>query len=466
MVFMHMCEKLYDLDAKLQIVPQLAAALPTVSTDKLTFTIKLRAGHQVQRRHAVRRRRRQEVARPAPHAQGLGARERALAVTSVDVPGTEHGRAPPDDAVLAADGAARRPRRDDHVAEGSSTTLGDKFATNPVCVGPFRFKEPGRRRPHHARQVAVLLRHGARCTLDTDHLQDHHRPERARPEPPRAATSRSLDRLAVDRRCRRSQKRHEPRRVIKATVDRLPGDHDQHREQERARQAVRERRHAAREVASTCAQAFELALDRNGDQQGRLRRHAACPTATRSRRSAPVRDDEGPQVQPGARTSPTAKSSSRRPGSPTPVKVTLMIGTDPVAARLGQVIQAMAKAVGFDVELAADRVRRPRSTGRTRATSTRSRSAGRAASTRTATSTSSSTRKGSQNDAGFVERRARQAPQQRAQGRRRDKRAQQLYTAAMQIIHRQRPLIYLYHPVNRLRRRARRSAACRSTATA
>jgi peptide/nickel transport system substrate-binding protein len=30
-VFLHLCEKLYDLDAKLHIVPQLAAALPTVS---------------------------------------------------------------------------------------------------------------------------------------------------------------------------------------------------------------------------------------------------------------------------------------------------------------------------------------------------------------------------------------------------------------------------------------------------
>src|SRR5205809_2706807 len=44
MVFMHMCEKLYDLDAKLHIVPQLATALPTVSKDKLTYTIKLRTG--------------------------------------------------------------------------------------------------------------------------------------------------------------------------------------------------------------------------------------------------------------------------------------------------------------------------------------------------------------------------------------------------------------------------------------
>jgi peptide/nickel transport system substrate-binding protein len=43
-VFLHMCEKLYDLNAKLRIVPQLAAALPQVSKDKLTYTIRLRTG--------------------------------------------------------------------------------------------------------------------------------------------------------------------------------------------------------------------------------------------------------------------------------------------------------------------------------------------------------------------------------------------------------------------------------------
>jgi len=44
MVFLHMCEKLYDLNAKLQIVPQLAAAMPALSGDKKTMTIRIRRG--------------------------------------------------------------------------------------------------------------------------------------------------------------------------------------------------------------------------------------------------------------------------------------------------------------------------------------------------------------------------------------------------------------------------------------
>src|SRR5213076_176893 len=44
MVFLSMCEKLYDVNKNLQIVPQLAARMPKVSGDGKTMTIRLRAG--------------------------------------------------------------------------------------------------------------------------------------------------------------------------------------------------------------------------------------------------------------------------------------------------------------------------------------------------------------------------------------------------------------------------------------
>ena len=78
-VFLTFCQKLYDLNAKAQIVPQLATALPTISKDKLTVTIKVPHGDQVQRRHAVQRGRGGDVARPRPDAEGLGAGQRDLA---------------------------------------------------------------------------------------------------------------------------------------------------------------------------------------------------------------------------------------------------------------------------------------------------------------------------------------------------------------------------------------------------
>jgi peptide/nickel transport system substrate-binding protein len=43
-IYNSFCERLYDFDSKSRIVPQLAAALPVVSKDKLTYTIPLRHG--------------------------------------------------------------------------------------------------------------------------------------------------------------------------------------------------------------------------------------------------------------------------------------------------------------------------------------------------------------------------------------------------------------------------------------
>src|SRR6185503_19616156 len=43
-VFTSICEKLYDIDNKLNIVPQLAAGMPEVSADGLSVAIKLRSG--------------------------------------------------------------------------------------------------------------------------------------------------------------------------------------------------------------------------------------------------------------------------------------------------------------------------------------------------------------------------------------------------------------------------------------
>jgi peptide/nickel transport system substrate-binding protein len=43
-VFTSICEKLYDINDKLAIVPQLAAAAPQTSADGRTVTIKLRSG--------------------------------------------------------------------------------------------------------------------------------------------------------------------------------------------------------------------------------------------------------------------------------------------------------------------------------------------------------------------------------------------------------------------------------------
>ena len=43
-IYLSMCERLYDRDPKQQPVPLLAAALPVLSEDKLSYTVQLRKG--------------------------------------------------------------------------------------------------------------------------------------------------------------------------------------------------------------------------------------------------------------------------------------------------------------------------------------------------------------------------------------------------------------------------------------
>ena len=140
MVFMHMCEKLYDIDSHLNIVPQLAAAMPKFSTNKKTVTIKLRTGLKfndgtTMDAAAVK----QSLDRDKTLARSARASELAP-VASVDTQGNNtvilhlNNRYAPITAQLAdRSGMVMSPK--------ALNALGANFATNPVCVGPFMFKD-------------------------------------------------------------------------------------------------------------------------------------------------------------------------------------------------------------------------------------------------------------------------------------------------------------------------------------
>src|SRR6476620_5682556 len=140
MVFLDMCEKLYDLDAKLQIVPQLAASLPTFSADKKTVTIKLRKGIKFNDGTTFDA---AAVKKSLDRHKTLKASARAselAPVSSIDTSGNSTvilhltDRYSPITAQLAdRAGMIMSPKQLD--------ALGDKFATNPVCVGAFSFKD-------------------------------------------------------------------------------------------------------------------------------------------------------------------------------------------------------------------------------------------------------------------------------------------------------------------------------------
>ena len=138
-VFMSICEKLYDINAKLDIVPQLAADMPATSADGKTVTIKLRSGVKfadgtTMDAAAVKTSLDRDLTLPT------SARKSDLnSVESVSVsdPSTVvlHLNAP--FAPLVAQLADRAGMV---MSPAALKSEGANFGAHPVCVGPFKFQ--------------------------------------------------------------------------------------------------------------------------------------------------------------------------------------------------------------------------------------------------------------------------------------------------------------------------------------
>lgn len=138
-VFAAMCDKLFDLSPNLEIVPQLATAYAW-SADNKALTLSLRQGVTFQNgepfdaaaaKFSIER----HLTFPGSNRKG-----EIAAVASVDVVDDHTLRLnlqTPFAPLLAqlADRAGMM------LAPKAATAAGDKFAANPVCVGPFKFKE-------------------------------------------------------------------------------------------------------------------------------------------------------------------------------------------------------------------------------------------------------------------------------------------------------------------------------------
>src|SRR2546423_85503 len=138
-VFAALCDKLFDIDEKLNIVPQLATAYEW-SPDNKTLTLKLRPGvtfHDGEKLDAAAVKYSLERHKTMPGSNRRG--ELAL-VTSVDVVDPSSVRlnlSAPFSPLLAqlADRAGMI------VSPKAAQAEGDKFGAKPVCAGPFRFVE-------------------------------------------------------------------------------------------------------------------------------------------------------------------------------------------------------------------------------------------------------------------------------------------------------------------------------------
>jgi peptide/nickel transport system substrate-binding protein len=139
-VFEHICEKLYDLDERLHIFPQLAADLPAVSDGGRTVTIKLRSGVKFNDGTPLNAEAMKFSLDRHRTMKGSNRRSELDPVTSVDVvdPLTVRLRLKAPFSPLTA---LLTDRAGIPVSPTAAQKLGEKFGTAPVCVGPWQFVE-------------------------------------------------------------------------------------------------------------------------------------------------------------------------------------------------------------------------------------------------------------------------------------------------------------------------------------
>jgi peptide/nickel transport system substrate-binding protein len=139
-VFQHMCEKLYDIDERLTIAPQLAAALPAVSDGGKTVTIKLRAGVKFNDGTPMTAEAVKFSLDRHREMKGSNRRSELEYVTTVEVVDAQTIRlrlkSPLSPLTAILTDRAGMP-----VSPAAVQKLGEKFGTAPVCVGPWQFVE-------------------------------------------------------------------------------------------------------------------------------------------------------------------------------------------------------------------------------------------------------------------------------------------------------------------------------------
>ena len=194
-------------------------------------------------------------------------------------------------AVLADHRPARRPRRHGHVAE-SAQRPGRELRDEPGLRRPVHVQGSRCGRPHHAREVAVLLRQ-EEGPPRPDHVQDHDRPGGSVPEPALA--------------------RH--RRRGPHPVDRAAGDHarlDPARRSSRPRSATR----ASRSTSGT-----RTACNKPYENIGTQFAKSAAPQTGVRARARPQRrstrsSSEGRRSRAASRSRRRARTSAARRESP------------------------------------------------------------------------------------------------------------------------------------------------------
>ncbi len=438
-VFAHMCQKLYDLDKNLNVVPQLAAALPQVSKDKLTYTIKLRQGIKFNDGSPLNAAAVKTTLERYLTFKGSTRKSEISPIKSVDASGTTvvlHLSVPfsPLTAQLAdRAGMVLSPK--------ALATEGDSFAQKPVCVGPYMFKD--RVAGDHITLVKSPNYYDAKnvhlATIVFRILTD----QSARTQALRAGDIQVHDRIqSTDV---PTLQKNAQLTVLKVPTIGYQGLTINVGNKNGLLKLPYQNVGTPLARSQYLRAAFDAALDRDTINKvvfNGLQSPDCYPISPVSPWYATTKGLQCNKKADVALAQKLVKAS----GVSTPITVHLMLNTDTVAARLGQVIQSMEEKVGFRVVLEP-----------TEFVSSLSKAD---AGTFDMFQVGWSGRvdpdgnifgfvhtQGTLNDAGYsnpkldyVLNGARKSVTQKARTT--------LYAAAMKIIHRDKPLIYLYHQTN------------------
>ena len=161
-VFAGLCDKLFDIDEKLQMVPQLATGYEW-SADSKALTLKIRPGvtfHDGEKLDAAAVKFNIERHKTMAGSNRRGELAPVATVDVVDPMTVRLNLSTPFSPLLAqlSDRAGMM------VSPKAAQAEGDKFGTKPVCSGPFQLRRAGRPGPDRPREVPRLLEQGRRST--------------------------------------------------------------------------------------------------------------------------------------------------------------------------------------------------------------------------------------------------------------------------------------------------------------
>jgi peptide/nickel transport system substrate-binding protein len=332
-VFASLCDKLFDLDEKLNIVPMLATSYAW-SGDHKALTLKLRQGvtfHDGEKFDAAAVKFNIERHKTMPGSNRRGELAPVQSVDVVDAQTVRLNLSAPFSPLLAQ----LTDRAGMMVSPKAAKAEGDKFGAKPVCSGPFRFVE------RVAQDRIVLERYPGYWNKGAIHFEKIvYLPiidATVRLANLRSGQLDFIERMAAsDVPSLKSDSRFKVAKVVEIGYQGITinvGKSDEAKKNALGKDArVRE--------------AFELSLDRQGivdvamDGEAEVGNQWVSPRSSWYAKNVPI----------PKRDVAKAKQLLAAAGVPNPT-VTLMTPTTSDAQKIAQVVQAMAKEAGFDVKI-------------------------------------------------------------------------------------------------------------------